>query len=76
MHVREHCGNGASFGGRLGSPGCRIKVLNESLIHAVIGGKSLAAAGPSPCLMGEWRAEELFGIDLFKGARKSKLSHH
>jgi hypothetical protein len=53
MHVREHCGNGASFGGRRGSPGCRIKVFNESLIHAVIGGKSFSGG----------RAESLFDGD-------------
>ena len=53
MHVREHCGNGASFGGRAGSPGGRIKVLDESLIHAVIGGKSFSGD----------RAEALFDGD-------------
>lgn len=50
MHVREHCGNGASFDGRPGSPSGRIKVLNESLIHAVIGGKNFSGG----------RAESLF----------------
>jgi hypothetical protein len=49
MHMCEHCGNGASFGGWPGSPRGRIKVLNKGLVHAIIGGKDFDG-GPAEFL--------------------------
>jgi hypothetical protein len=37
VQVREDRGNGADLAGRLGSPGGRVKMLDQNLVHAVIG---------------------------------------
>jgi hypothetical protein len=39
--VREYCGNRANFAGRFSSPGARVEMLDEHLVHAFIGGKDL-----------------------------------
>ena len=39
VHVREDRGDGASFAGRFGEPGRRVKLFDEKLVHAIIGGE-------------------------------------
>ena len=39
VHVREDRRNGAGLAGRFGCPGGRVKVFDENLVHAIIGGK-------------------------------------
>src|SRR6266849_3964843 len=43
VHVREDRRNGADivFAGRFGSPGGRVKMFDQNLVHAIIGGKDL-----------------------------------
>jgi len=41
VHVREDRRNAAYLAGRLGSPGGRVKMLDENLVHAIIGDKEL-----------------------------------
>jgi hypothetical protein len=41
VHVREYRGNGADFAGRFCSPGTRVEMFDEKLVHALIGGKDL-----------------------------------
>jgi len=41
MHVGEDCGNGAGLAWRLGCPDGRVKLFDEELVHALIGGKDL-----------------------------------
>ena len=41
VHVREDRGNGADLAGRFGSPGARIEMFDEHLVHALIGGEYL-----------------------------------
>ena len=42
MHVGEDRRNGADVAGRFGSPGGRVKMFDQHLVHAIIGGKNLA----------------------------------
>jgi hypothetical protein len=39
--VREDRRNGAGLAGRFGSPGGRVKMFANNLVHAIIGGKDL-----------------------------------
>ena len=39
VHVREDRRNGADLARRLGSPGDRIKVFDNDLVHAIVGGE-------------------------------------
>ena len=39
VHVGEDRRDGAGSTGRFGSPGGRVKMLDEKLVHAIIGGK-------------------------------------
>jgi hypothetical protein len=39
VHVREDRRNGAGLAGRFGSPGGRVKMFDEKLVHAIINGK-------------------------------------
>ena len=41
VHVREDRRNGADIAGRFGSPGGRVKMFDEHLVHAIVGGKDL-----------------------------------
>ena len=41
VHVRENRRNGAGLAGRFGSPGGRVKMFDENLVYAIIGGKDL-----------------------------------
>ncbi|AXC11016.1 hypothetical protein ACPOL_1670 [Acidisarcina polymorpha] len=41
VHVREDCGDGAHIAGRSSSPGSRVKVLDNTLIHPLIRGEGL-----------------------------------
>jgi hypothetical protein len=41
VHVREDGHNGASVAGRLGSASGRVKVFDQNLVHAIVGGKNL-----------------------------------
>src|SRR5438105_129267 len=41
VHVREDRRNGAGLAGRFGSPGGRVKMFDENLVHAIINGKDL-----------------------------------
>jgi len=41
VHVREDRRNRAGLAGRFGSPGARVKMLDNDLVHALIGGKDL-----------------------------------
>jgi len=41
VHVCEDCRNAADVAGRFGSPGGRVKVFDENLVQALIGGKDL-----------------------------------
>jgi hypothetical protein len=41
VHVRENRRNGAALAGRFGSPGGRVKMFDENLVYAIIGGKDL-----------------------------------
>ena len=41
VHVREDRRNGADLARRLGSPGRRVKMFDEHLVHAIVGGKDL-----------------------------------
>jgi hypothetical protein len=41
MQVGEHRRNGADVPGRVGSPGGRVKMFDQHLVHAIIGGKNL-----------------------------------
>src|SRR5438128_11298757 len=41
VHVREDRHYGADLAGRFGSPGGRVKMFDENLIHAIINGKDL-----------------------------------
>jgi hypothetical protein len=41
MHVGENCDNAANVTGRLGSPGRRIEMFYQHLIHALAGGEDL-----------------------------------
>src|ERR1043166_6056584 len=40
VHVRENRGNAARLARRFGAPGRRVKMFDEHLIHALIGGKN------------------------------------
>ena len=39
VHVREDRRNGAGLAGRLGSPGVRVEMLDDHLVHAIVGDK-------------------------------------
>jgi hypothetical protein len=41
VHVREDRRNAAGLTGRFGSPGSRVKMLDQNLVDAIIGGKNL-----------------------------------
>ena len=41
VHVREDRRNGAGLAGRFGSPGGRVKMFDNKLVHAIIGGEDL-----------------------------------
>src|SRR6266849_5329838 len=41
VHVREDRRNGAGLPGRFGAPGGRVKMFDENLVYAIIGGKGL-----------------------------------
>jgi len=41
VHVREDRRDVADLTGRFGSPGGRVKMLDEKLVHAVVGGEDL-----------------------------------
>ena len=41
VHVGEDRRNGADIAGRFGSPGSRVKMFDQHLVHAIIGGKDL-----------------------------------
>lgn len=41
VHVREDRRYGADLGGRLGSPGGRVKMFDKNLVHAIVGGKDM-----------------------------------
>src|SRR5271157_2107235 len=41
VHMREDRGNGAGVAGRFGDPDGRVKMFDENLVHALIGGKDL-----------------------------------
>src|SRR5713101_7764766 len=41
VHVREDRRNGAGLARRFGSPGCRVKMFDKNLVHAIIGAKEL-----------------------------------
>ena len=40
VHVREDGRNSADLAGRFGFPGGRVKILDENLVHAIVGGKN------------------------------------
>jgi hypothetical protein len=42
MHVGEDRRNVADVAGRFGPPGGRVKMFDQHLVHAIIGGKNLA----------------------------------
>ena len=60
VHVREDRGNGADLAGRLGGPGGGVKMLDENLVHAIIGGKDVDGGA------GELRVE--FGLRCGHGS--------
>ncbi len=39
MHVREDSRNGAGLAGRFGSPGGWVKMFDQNLVYAIVGGK-------------------------------------
>jgi hypothetical protein len=41
VHVREDRRNGAGLAGRIGSPGGRVEMFDQKLVHAVVDGKDL-----------------------------------
>jgi hypothetical protein len=41
VHVREDRRDGADVAGRFGSPGGRVKMFDQKLIYAIVGGKYL-----------------------------------
>ena len=41
MHVGEDRRNAADIAGRFGSPCRRVKMFDQHLVHAIIGGKNL-----------------------------------
>ena len=41
VQVREDRRNAAGFAGRFGLPGGRVKMFDENLVHALVGGKDL-----------------------------------
>jgi len=41
VHVRKDRCNGADLSGRFGSPGDRVKLLDQNLVDAIVGGKDL-----------------------------------
>ena len=41
VHVREDRRNGAGLAGRFNFPGGRVKMFDENLVHAIVGGKDL-----------------------------------
>jgi hypothetical protein len=41
MHMREDGRNGAGAAGRFGSPSRRVKLFDQNLVHAIVGGKNL-----------------------------------
>src|SRR6266851_4930416 len=41
VHVREDRRDGAGLARRFGSPGCRVKMFDKNLVHAIIGAKEL-----------------------------------
>jgi hypothetical protein len=41
VYVREDRRNGAGLAARFASPGGRVKIFDENLVHAMIGGKDL-----------------------------------
>src|SRR5216683_2981323 len=46
VHVREDRRNGAGLARRFGSPGCRVKMFDKNLVHAIIGAKELDCSSP------------------------------
>ncbi len=41
MYVRKDRHDGADVAGRFGRPGGRVKMFDEDLVHAIVGGKDL-----------------------------------
>jgi hypothetical protein len=41
VHVREDRGDGAGLAGRFGPPGARVKMFDENLVDAIVGGEDL-----------------------------------
>jgi len=39
LHVREDRRNGAGLAGRSGTPGGRVKMFDNNLVHAIVGEK-------------------------------------
>lgn len=46
VHVREDGRNSADLAGRFGFPGGRVKILDENLVHAIVGGKNPDRGSP------------------------------
>jgi hypothetical protein len=51
MHVRKNRGNRAHLPRRFGSPRCSIKMFDNHLIHALIGGKDPQRSSPQLSLI-------------------------
>jgi hypothetical protein len=50
VHVREDRPNGAGLAGRFGSPGARVKMFDNHLVHALIGGKDMDRGAAQLCV--------------------------
>jgi hypothetical protein len=46
VHVREDRRDAAGFAGRFRSPGGRVKMFDQNLIHALVGGKNPHRGSP------------------------------
>jgi hypothetical protein len=49
VHMREDCRNGAGFSWWLGFPRGRVKMLDEHLVDAIVGGKDLDCDSAELC---------------------------
>jgi hypothetical protein len=65
VHVREDGRNSADIAGRVGSPGGRVKMFDQHLVHAIIGGKYLDRGSAELCVnLGLTRAHGSLLLDL------------
>src|SRR6266851_5569840 len=66
VHVREDRRNdtGAGLAGRFGSPSGRVKMFDENLVHAIIGGKDLGGSAELSVNLGLTRGHGCVLLDL------------